>query len=141
MRSAFLIADYHGRDPATGIGSEISGPGLSATERQVMAFSVTDSKRCEQLRRHGSRVPIHTWQSPHRPHDLLKGTTMTITLTIDSQCLLDDASLDRISLRELIVVARSQGRNELTVADSREAQVQLAIDEEEAITWEDAEWQ
>jgi hypothetical protein len=66
---------------------------------------------------------------------------MTITLTIEPQTLLDDASLDRISLRELIVIARAQARRELTAIHPHETPSQAAFDEEDAITWEDAEWQ
>jgi hypothetical protein len=65
---------------------------------------------------------------------------MTITLTIEPQTLLDDASLDRISLRELIVIARAQARRELTEIHHETSSL-AAFDEEDAITWEDAEWQ
>jgi hypothetical protein len=65
---------------------------------------------------------------------------MTITLTIEPKHMLDGAALDRISLRELIVVARSHATSDLAVVNARDSTTP-APDEEEAITWEDAEWQ
>jgi hypothetical protein len=65
---------------------------------------------------------------------------MTITLTIEPKHLLDDEALDRISLRELIVIARSHAASDLAKVNAKDTTTP-APDEEEAITWEDAEWQ